>query len=298
MKLINPTTITDAMLVSSSVAENDYPEWSAATAYTVGQRVTRPALHKNFERTVAGTTATAPEGDPANWLDLGPTNRWAMFDQKVGTKTTATTTCAVVLSPGMVSGISLIGAEAASVTVVMTDPAYGELYNRTFDLVDYTGITNWWAYHFSPRRRKTTLVIDRLPTSRNPQISITLNGSEGATVSVGSLVVGRLAEYAKSILVGAAVGIQDYSRKERDAFGNFVVIERAFNKRARWSFVLENIDVDRLNFDLASLRATPAVYIGHDGFDATVLYGFFRSFDIVIPYPTHAECVIELEGVI
>ena len=41
MRYIVPTTITDAMLISSSVAEADYAAWNAATAYTVGNRVIR-----------------------------------------------------------------------------------------------------------------------------------------------------------------------------------------------------------------------------------------------------------------
>ena len=60
LKLLKPTTITDAMLTSSTVPETDYTAWNAATAYTLAQRVIRVSTHKVYERLVAGTTATAP----------------------------------------------------------------------------------------------------------------------------------------------------------------------------------------------------------------------------------------------
>lgn len=47
MYLIEPTTITDAMLTSSNVAEADASEWDGGTAYTVGQQVIVTSLTKS-----------------------------------------------------------------------------------------------------------------------------------------------------------------------------------------------------------------------------------------------------------
>jgi hypothetical protein len=57
MKLIEPIPITDAVLSSSNVAETDYPAWSAATAYALGNRVILTALHKIYEAVKATTTS-------------------------------------------------------------------------------------------------------------------------------------------------------------------------------------------------------------------------------------------------
>jgi hypothetical protein len=98
MKFIKPTPITDSLFVTSSAAENDYTAWNAATAYSVGDKCIRTATHRIYERTIAGTTATAPESDLYNWMDIGPTNRWAMFDQSVGSVTSAATPLIVVIA--------------------------------------------------------------------------------------------------------------------------------------------------------------------------------------------------------
>ena len=39
MQLIKPVTVTDTVLVSSNVPENDYAEWAVGTTYDTGDRV-------------------------------------------------------------------------------------------------------------------------------------------------------------------------------------------------------------------------------------------------------------------
>ena len=111
-QIIEPHTVTDVMLVSSTVPETDYAAWNAATSYTVGTKVIRTTTHKVYENLIAGVDATLPEnatgGATPRWLDLGATNSWAMFDDKVGTATTSASTLTVVLDPGSISGIGLL----------------------------------------------------------------------------------------------------------------------------------------------------------------------------------------------
>ena len=66
LRILNPLTVTDSILTSSSLAETDYAAWNAATAYNAGDRVIRTSVHRIYERVIAGTTATAPESDPVN----------------------------------------------------------------------------------------------------------------------------------------------------------------------------------------------------------------------------------------
>ncbi len=297
MKVIAPTPITDAVLVSCSVPENDHPEWSSATAYTVGQKVIIAATHQIYEALTAHTNKP-PATSPADWLPLGATNRWRMFDSKVGTTTSAAGLVSVTLAPGIVTGVALFGVNAAQVQVVMTDQVEGVVFDRTVDLQDYTDITDWHAYFFEDVRRKPSLIVEGLPSYRAAQLTITASGGEAETVSIGSLVIGKVRTFAENILAGASVGIQDFSRKERDAFGNFQVVERAYADLVRWRLILDNSRVDFFRETLASLRATPAVYVGSNAFNSTVIYGFFRDFDVTIAYPNHSECSIEIEGLV
>ena len=82
MYVIRPVTITASILTSSTVAEPavgtdpDPAAWNGATTYAVGDLVHYATTHKIYQRRVAGTTATAPDQDPTNWLEVSATNRW------------------------------------------------------------------------------------------------------------------------------------------------------------------------------------------------------------------------------
>ena len=121
MKVIKPVTVTDAVLISSTAPETDYAAWAAGTAYSVGNRVIRTSTHRIYERMVAGTTATAPELDSVNWIDIAPTNRWAMFDGEVSTQTALASPLTVVIKPGLVNGLALFGLAGTTLVVTVRD---------------------------------------------------------------------------------------------------------------------------------------------------------------------------------
>jgi len=297
MKVIAPTPVTDAVLVSSTVPETDYPAWNSATAYAIGARVMIAATHQLYEALTASTNKP-PAANPANWLLLGANNRWRMFDNKVGTLTTGLGSVSVVLAPGIVTGVALFGVSATTVQVTMTDTVEGVVFDQTLDMNDYTGITDGYSYFFEDIRRKSAVVVEGLPSYRTAQLTITASAGVSETVAIGSLVVGRLRKYADAVFLGAYAGILDFSRKERDAFGNFQVVERDFASLARWRFDIPNNRIDALKEQLAALRAKPAVYVGSDRFASSFVYGFFRDFGVTIEYPTHSECFIEVEGLV
>src|SRR3546814_11425962 len=72
------------MLLSSSVVENDYSEWSAATNYSAGSRVIKAATHRIYESLIADNAGNDPAGAGASsWIDIAPTNRWAIDRRSV-----------------------------------------------------------------------------------------------------------------------------------------------------------------------------------------------------------------------
>lgn len=295
MRIIRPTTITDSVLLTSSIPETDFPQWSSETTYNDGDRVIILSTHKIYEA-LKTTINENPTTSPLSWLDLGYTNRWRMFDEKVGTASSATSNITVTLNPGIATGIAILGLSGVLSVYVKMTTTEGIVYEKTINLYDPSNIADWWSYFFEDIRIKSFALVLDLPTYRASTLEVSLNGETGQPVSVGSLVVGRVLQYANSVDYGASVGIQDYSRKERDEFGNVTVVERAFNKRARWNFLIRNSEIDVFQENLAALRARPAVYIGNDDYNSLVVYGFYRDFDTVISYPTSSECSIEIEG--
>ena len=299
MKVIRPTTITDAMLISSTVAEpsgTDPAVWNAATAYVVGDEVYRAGTHSVYTRLVNGTTATAPELDTTNWVYARPTNRWAMFDQEVGTQSSGASPMTVVMDPGTCGALALLEIDADEVTVTMTDGAGGPtVYSRTTDL-DASYVTDWFEYFFGAFSKLTSLVLTDLPPYSAGRITVTLTGE--STVLCGGLVAGT-AHYLGGLQYGARAGIRDYSVKSTDDDTGIVTLTPGrYRKTVRGLLQLPTGAVNSVHKLLTELRATNVVWIGDDQaeYEPLVVFGFARSFELTVTYPGARYYALEIEG--
>jgi hypothetical protein len=295
MKVIKPVAVTDAVLISSTAPETDYSAWAAGTAYSVGNRVIRTSTHRIYERLIAGTTATAPELDAVNWIDIAPTNRWAMFDNEVSTQTALASPLTVVIKPGFVNGIALFGLVGDSLTVTVRDGLAGSVvYSRTLAL-DGTILADWYQYFFEPYVQRADVVLTDLPPYGDAHITLTLTGS--GTVKCGIVALGTVYTLGDT-QQGASVSIVDYSRKETDAFGVTSFVQRAYSKRMSVNLLLANAQLNKTQRVLADLRASPAAWVGTDapGYEPLTVYGFYKDFSIDIAYPQLSYCSLEIEG--
>jgi len=297
MTIINPTTLTDAMLVSSTAPENDYTAWNAGTSYVVGDKVIRTGVHKIFENLIAGINATVPESLPARWLDLGATNRWKMFDKKVGTTTTLASPLEVLINPGSIGGIALMELTGTQVVITLKDsPGGATVYTATIAL-DGTIILSFYDWFFEDYVQRTDLTLTDLPEQyQSGQLTITLTG---VTVACGVCFFGRPIAIGGT-QYGATVGIISYSKKETDAFGNTVVTKRANSKRNSLKIMTEKSRFNKIFRALTALDSVPCVYIATtaDGYEPMIVYGFYRDFSIDVSYPEHHLCNLEVEGII
>ncbi|MDI1278076.1 hypothetical protein [Methylobacter sp.] len=301
MKLINPTEVTDTMLVSSTVPENDYPEWDPFAAYIAGNRYNRISTHRAYECLVDNTNFT-PEtnltGTAPKWLDIGPTNQRAMFDNKVGTSTTCLSPLTVVLRPGGVSGIGLLECVGAEAVVVLKDAPSGVIvYARSISL-DGTSIDDVYDWFTLPYEQRTQVVLTDLPYQyANPELTITISGS--GIVGCGVCKFGPVFKIGDT-QYGATAGIIDYSVKTKDSFGNYSFAEGAYSKKASFKVDVAKKDFNRIDRYLASLRVKPCIYIGTESveYEPLTIYGKYNDFTIDVPYPEINYCSIEIEGLI
>jgi hypothetical protein len=298
MKIIKPTVITDAMLTSTDLPEPGPGEvpWDANATYKVGDKVIRVSTHTTYMRKVDGKTAGAPETDATNWKAIGPTNRWAAFDRKVGTAAEAASSVTFVMRPGGVSGMGMLELTGREALVQMKDtPGGAVVYSKTIDL-DGRVVTSVYEWFYADFEQLTDFVLTDLPQHYAAcEMTVRLTGTAG--VSVGVLQVGQVIEVGHA-QYGASVGIIDYSRKEKDEFGNWDVVERNYSKHCTLQVVTAKGDFNKLYRRLAALRATPLIYIGTDtaGFEPMIGYGFYKDFGISVTYPQHHLLNIEFEG--
>lgn len=257
LRLLQPVDVSGAALTSSNVPETDYAGWSAGETYALGARVIKAATHRIYESAAADNVGNDPAGASGLWIDIGPTNRWAMFDQALGSATAAPGAISVALATGQtVNALALLDVIAASVRV------QAGAYDRTQAPSAAPGMVTF---------------LDMPDTSGSVTVTITGPG----TVSVGTLLIGTLVGLGVTEAAPTA-GITDYSRKETDGFGETTLVERAWAKRMNVRGLIRTEALDVVAGRIAAVRARPSLWIGDDSLESVTVYGFFKDFSIEV----------------
>ena len=299
MRFIRPIEVTPDKLISSNVVETDFATWVSTSTYKLADKVVwNHRIYQALAAVPAGVTPGSEvptESNPSKWQDLGATNRWRMFDEIVGTLTTNPGSVTVTIKPGeVVNSLALFNVQGESVTVTMTDPTEGVVYSHTFSMID-AAVDNWYDWFFADIDTVSSVVALDMPAYGTANLTVTVTSS--GTAAVGALVVGKAALIGESIY-GASVGIDDYSRKERDPFGNIVVTPRAFSDTGDFQIAVDTDRVAKIKKLLTEIRAKPVVWVGEESYEATIIYGFFKSFDLIYSGPNVSDCQLSIEGLI
>lgn len=302
-QIIRPVTVTPAILTSSNVPEPDTsqtpPEslWTAGTYTTGTQKIDNHYIYQ-----VVATPSTTDQPSvgaaktPATWIKLGADNRWKMLDGSVGNQTTRTGTVEVMLTPGQViNSLALLNMKGRTAEVELFDGS-NLVFSREYSLAD-AGVTNWYDYFFAPIGTVSDIVVTDMPSYGNGVLHVTIDaGAE--TAAIGELVLGTLLEVGCA-KYDASVGTTSFSKKERDTFGNWVIVKRSNSKRASWNFTFPTASLAMLNRIFADLDAVPVVWIGspHPDYEGTIVYGFYRDYDLAYTDPRISSGSVTIEGI-
>jgi len=97
-------------------------------------------------------------------------------------------------------------------------------------------------------------------------------------------------------LYQTSLGIRDYSRKERDAFGRAIVTQREYTNIISYKVAIDTEDIYPVTRWLGLIRATLSVYGGLPGNQETLTVGYFKDFSIPIDSYTQSIFTLEVEG--
>lgn len=298
MRMITPTIIGDAMLTASSLAEDDYPEWSDVTAYVEDDYCIVAAEHSVYRALQANTDKTPL--DAANigvyWQYIGATNKWKPFDNKTQDKAEGTDEITYTFDGvGLTDGFAVLAVEAVSARLVVRagDPL-AVVYDETVSLTDTSVVIDGYTYYFEPLSYLETVIFEDLPPYTNATYELTISGT--GTVKIGQIVLGR--DYLiGTTVIGTSLGIEDFSRKERDSFGNAILVEGAFNKTVDFDVVIAKSSAGRVSRLLAGRRATPTLY--YAGADTelygTTVFGYFEDYNVLLSDQVESQVNIEVK---
>jgi hypothetical protein len=192
------------------------------------------------------------------------------------------------------------GVLEATVTAVRSSAPTVNVYTNYFNL-NLRFTDSWYTYFYGTFREKTALILFDLPSEYTDLIiTIVFHGHQA--FEIGACVVGTYADIG-SVQNGASVDVLNFSSVDRDTYGNVQLISRRnvpktiqkvyFNKNKLGTIISLKNDLD----------ATPAVWSGLDDqiddpyFDALLILGFYRRFDLDIDNPVGVFGSLELEEI-
>lgn len=308
MKVVQPVSITSTELDSSTVSLPDTGDpsiWAVGTAYVIDDEVYDDIDFFVYVAVAAQTGNQPSTDDGTNWKRTTATNRYKMFNAIVQDQTEVSAVdpaipeIEVEITPNkIVTAVCLLNVDAETVQVVMDDPSDGEVYNSTQDLTSTDGILEWYNWYFDPIVRRTTVLFNDLGAYYDATLTITITGAVGGTVKCGECVLGPVFDMGDS-QYGATFGIIDFSKKTTDETTGLVTITPGPTA------VTADVDVvtDTQNFTimknfLESIVSAPVVWIPDENREGTIVYGYYREFDVVIQNYSFTRAIIEIEGLV
>lgn len=284
--VLEPVTITDAMLAATSLAaEDDSPVWQAGQAgngYALGDKRHRVQTHSVYERIKRADSGAAentpPENDPEHWLRMGPTNKWAMFDPYTRTRTRADQRLRVQLRPGgFITAVWLGGVQAQTAQVtVHSRPGGAQVYQSRVRQLDRAVRDRWSLYWLArPYQAEDDLHTGIRPCI-DPVITIELGGA--GAVGLGIVVVGQMLRLGETFW-GASSGpvSNSYIAFEPDGTANWT--RRDPTRSLTGSVEVAPRDAGMVSRTLARLDGVPALYIasGHEWHEPLRVFGFMQN---------------------
>jgi len=303
-KIIPVLKITDALLTSSTLTEpntdaGDGAAWLVGTTYALGDKVSKN--HVNYESLQASNTGNDPEEvGSLFWVAQLATNRWAVFDGSIQDQSTRAESATWVITPGVTTNaVSLFNlGPATDLTIVVTDPTDGEVYNRTFPLVDNSGVIDAYTYFFSPIITVSNICITDIPPYANAAISITVN-APGGTASVGQISLGYF-EVIGDTLDEVPISINDFTRLNEDQFGRTTPVIRGYSRTATPAIAVDTFRVTYLERRLADQRGIPTVWAfdTKDRDNELVYLGFYNSYNFLYQYAGKTFLDIDIRSLV
>lgn len=248
--------------------------YNSGTTYAIGN--TCSGNNRCYESLTAGNVdndlPVLPETQTAHWIDVGPTNRYAMFDLSRNTQTVLASPLTVVITPGRrINTVGLAGLYANQVQISATSAtalaqtgnancypnAYTASATGIFDLNARIALDGY-QYCFAPFSTLPSMVVFDIPPYSDIVITVVITGTSG-NVKCGALVVGTYVYLGDAIDTANSPGL-NFSTVTRDLYGNATLVPRRTLPQLNATTSINSIRVNEVLAARVVLNAVPALY--------------------------------------
>lgn len=301
MKVITPIEINDVRLTSSTIAEPDTGEslWEAETVYPLGRVVIRPTTHKKYENILAGSDAGAPESTPSRWIEVGSTNRYAMFDVLRNTQSIKSSPVTIVLTPNFrVDSIGLLSVDADDVTITITNG--DEIVYSASRALSNRNVIDWFSYYFASFTKNPNIVFFDIPPYSTTVITITFTSV--SEMRIGAVVLGTQTDLGVAVDSVSSDEL-NFSRIGREITGEAILLPRRSVPKISIQTSADPTALNIIRQARKNLNAVPCVWSGLDDqadnpyFETVLLLGIYKKFAINLNNSAMIDISLEIEEI-
>ncbi len=301
MKTILPVAVTEEILISSSLPEDDAPTYDPNAVYVVGGTCIEG--HKVYSSLVASNAGKLPSqhltGSTPAWSLIGYTNRWRKYDEYVNSKSVSTdgSDMVDVLDLPYCNGLALFGLVGETVTITVANAQGDIVYEQTASLLTES-VQNWEDFFYASRHWQEVCWVE-FPIMTRAIVTIRISG---ATPTCGMAIPGEVKELGAT-QYDASLPTTDYSIFSVNDFGGISLSEGAYTQGVEGDVTVETTLLAATKRIAAQLRATPTAFfcaneVHADGLsDVMIAYGVLRSFEATIARPTEQDISFKIVGV-
>jgi hypothetical protein len=290
-------TVPGTLVYTDASDAGEPAAWSGSVTYAIGAYAS--FNYRKYISRVANNLNNWPSVSPTQWLDAGPINSRAMFDESTSTQTNGGSSLNVQIGfNAIANAVALLNIDATDIQVRMSAIVNGVstyVYDTgVVSLIDNDPVVDWYEWLFSPQQYKRDIVFTDLPAYSDGIIQVLLNHATGS-VKVGHMAAGRISALGQADY-GASVGIVDFSTIKTNDFGDRTYTQRGFARTMSVPITINRTDRNSVTRRLEDLRGKPVVWIAAEEISATIVYGPFKSFDHVITTWGYSRMQLEIQG--
>lgn len=304
---VNATTAPEASVLLSTPywRRLDALPWVSGTTYTYVSGVSQQVTYQNRTYELLATTTvntTLPTATtPVYWLDVGPSNRWGVFDYLRNSATLTRTQLVISMSTSTrADTLVLVGLQNVQEAVVTVySPSSGVTLYSSYKNLTSKASSTWYDYFFTIGTKTKSAVFSDLVPFSDAIISVVLNGSD---ISCGGIILGKAQEIG-TVQRGASNEVINFSTVTRDIYGNATMVQRRNIPKTNQNLLLDKSLVNSVRAVRDELNAVPAAWVGLEDlpdqyyFESLLIVGFYKTFTISLDNPLYASITLELEEI-
>jgi len=284
-------------LVSTNVADETLPNWSAGTYSQLDEVI----WDNRIWMVVASSTADRPDIGvnkiPASWQVQGYVNSLRMFTGTRDSKSLVTgggIDVEIKSEQDFYNILGLLGLVGNSIKVEVKDSTGSIVQTKEEELVDI-GSADWAEFFFKPYDQVESVVFNDIRYEVGGSIRIQILGESGTPdTACGRVVVGNAQEVGITNH-DTSVGLLSFSKFERNGFGDLTVQEGRTVNVVDFDVTVNTNYVDTALRILRAAGGKIAFYVGDVNKESTAILGLADEPRINYE-PTLSSLSVEVQG--